>query len=140
VLVSGAGAERRISSGAALLASSPVCLPHTGRVTLGSGRLAGRARGEGSHVVGPERLTADAPVATVDLLDDHPGDASHVLSFDRDHRIGEALDDLSLLLGCEDSSISLTLISGIAFSCGWVISELDVDTQRAVSRVVAWCG
>jgi hypothetical protein len=71
----------------------------------------GRGRPVGARHA--QRLAADAPVAAAHLFDEDPGDASHVLSFDGDHRIGEALDDLSLLLGREH-----------------VLDQLDVDKRH----------
>jgi hypothetical protein len=37
----------------------------------------------------------------VDLVDHAPGDLAHVLALDADHRVGETLGDLRLLLGRE---------------------------------------
>jgi 23S rRNA U2552 (ribose-2'-O)-methylase RlmE/FtsJ len=45
-----------------------------------------------------QRLTTDRAIAAVDLFDDDPGHASHVLPLDRDHCVGETLDDLALFL------------------------------------------
>src|SRR5207248_8287813 len=64
--------------------------------------LGRRPGGKSLDVLGAERLAAYAPVAAFHLFDEDPGDVPHVLSLDRDHRVGEALDDLSLLLGGED--------------------------------------
>src|SRR4051794_16669793 len=61
------------------------------------------ARGQRVHRLGGEALAADGPVAALDLVDHAPRDAAHVLAFDADHRVGEALGDLSLLLGREDA-------------------------------------
>src|ERR687897_1932312 len=72
--------------------------------------LGGHAGREGLDVLGAQRLSAHAPVAACDLLDDDPGHRAHVLALDRDHRVGEALDDLALLVGRED-----------------VLDELDID-------------
>ena len=45
-----------------------------------------------------QRLASDAPVATVDLLDEAPRDGPHVLSLDLDHCVGQPANDLLLLL------------------------------------------
>jgi hypothetical protein len=50
------------------------------------------------------------------LVDDDPGDRAHVLAFDRDHPVSEALDDLALLVGRED-----------------VLDERDVDERDGPS-------
>src|ERR687898_2337882 len=84
----------------------------------GGRRLSGRER---LDVVGAQRLAADAPVAACDLLDDDPGHRAHILAFDRDHRVGEALDDLALLVGRED-----------------VLDELDVDEWHRSSLGLDW--
>src|SRR5918994_7952271 len=78
--------------------------------------LGGHAGREGLDVLGAQRLAADAPVAACDLLDDDPGHRAHVLALDRHHRVGEALDDLVLLVGRED-----------------VLDELDVDERHGSS-------
>src|SRR5207249_4693571 len=63
-----------------------------------SGSLSAR---QGVHVGCGERVAADAPVAAFHFLDHAPGDAAHVLAFDRDHRVGQLADDLALLLLAE---------------------------------------
>src|SRR5882672_12613047 len=50
---------------------------------------------------GGQRLTADAPIAARDFGSLDPGDAAHVLAFDRHHGVGEFADHLALLLGIE---------------------------------------
>jgi hypothetical protein len=50
------------------------------------------------HVSGGQRVAADSPVAAFNFLDDAPGDATHVFTLDRDHRVGELAYDLMLLL------------------------------------------
>jgi hypothetical protein len=50
---------------------------------------------------GGQRLAADAPLAAGYFGDLDPGHAPHVLAFDRDHGIGQFLDDLPLLLRVE---------------------------------------
>src|SRR4051812_6037053 len=61
------------------------------------------ARRELQHGVGRERLTADAPVAALDLLDDDPGHPAHVLALDLDHGVGQLLDHRILLRVVEDT-------------------------------------
>jgi len=48
-------------------------------------------------------LAADAPVTALDLFDDDPGHAAHVLAFDLHHRVGQLLDHLLLLVVAEDA-------------------------------------
>src|SRR5437879_12136307 len=48
-----------------------------------------------------QRLTADAPIAARDFGNLDPGDAAHVLAFDRHHGVRELRDHLALLLGIE---------------------------------------
>ena len=43
------------------------------------------------------------PVAAGDLLDGHERDPAHVLALDRDHGLGDAMNDLFSLRGSEDS-------------------------------------
>ena len=62
------------------------------------------------------RLSADPPVAAFDLFDRDPRYAAHVLAFDRDHGIGQPVDDLSLLLLVEDVLDDANLDSGICCS------------------------
>jgi hypothetical protein len=62
-----------------------------------------------------------SPLATP--LYDDPGHRAHVLAFDRDHRVGEALDDLALLVGRED-----------------VLDERDVDDWHGSSWSVLGVG
>lgn len=59
------------------------------------------AGGEFLNRFGGQRLAADAPLAATYFGDLHPGHPSHVLAFDRDHGIGQFLDDLPLLLRVE---------------------------------------
>src|SRR3954447_17153655 len=61
------------------------------------------ARGQRVHGLGREALAADGPVAALDLVDHAPRDAAHVLALDADHRVGEPLGDLRLLLRREDA-------------------------------------
>jgi hypothetical protein len=49
------------------------------------------------HVGGRQGVATDSPVAAFHLLDHAPGDVAHVLTLDRDHRIGQLADDLTLL-------------------------------------------
>src|ERR1700750_171078 len=79
-------------------------------VVIRSGGRAGRERVDG---LGGHRLTADAPVPALDLLDDDPGHGAHVLTLDLDHGVGELLDDLLLLMVVEDA-----------------FDELDVDERH----------
>src|ERR1044072_627036 len=82
-------------------------------VVTASGRGAGL---EGDDVLGRERLAPQRPVPALDLLDDHPRDAAHVLTLDLDHRVGELLDHLLLLVLIEDA-----------------LDELDVDERHVTS-------
>jgi hypothetical protein len=59
------------------------------------------AGGEFLNCFGGQRLAADAPLATGYFGDLHPGHPPHVLAFDRDHGIGQFLNDLPLLLRVE---------------------------------------
>src|SRR3954471_18336188 len=65
-----------------------------------SGRHAGL---EGAHGVGRQGLAAEAPVTALDLVDHDPGHAAHVLTLDLNHRVGELLDHLRLLVVVEDT-------------------------------------
>src|SRR5262245_6955062 len=49
------------------------------------------------HIVCGQRLAADTPVATLDLVDHHERHLTHVLAFDRYHRVSELADHLLLL-------------------------------------------
>src|SRR6476661_963151 len=79
-------------------------------VVIGSGGRAGRERVDG---LGGHGLAPDAPVPALDLFDDDPGHRAHVLTLDLDHRVGELLDDLLLLVVIEDA-----------------FDELDVDERH----------
>src|SRR5450755_3159371 len=79
-----------------------------------------RAR-ECLEVVGGKGLTADAPLAAGDLLDDAPGELAHALALDRDHRVRDPFDDLPLLLGGEDT-----------------LDDLDLDERHAALLVGTW--
>ena len=46
-----------------------------------------------SDVLGGPSLAADCPVSALHLVDHDPGDSAHVLAFDLDHRVCEALGD-----------------------------------------------
>src|SRR5215217_2343197 len=74
---------------------------------VASGGRAGRQRVDR---LGGQSLPADRPVAALDLVDDAPRHAAHVLALDADHRVREPFGDLRLLLGREDA-----------------LDELDVD-------------
>src|SRR5215472_16411982 len=54
-------------------------------------------------VLGGQRATGDPPVTARDLLEDHPRHTAHPLTLDRDHRLGQLLDHLALLLCGPDS-------------------------------------
>jgi hypothetical protein len=84
-----------------------------------------------------QRLAADPPVAAVDLLDDDPGDTSHVLALDRDHRVGQRSTICPFCSGVNTSSISLTLMSGIRSSFCWVVVWLVAGRAR---RLAINCG
>jgi hypothetical protein len=49
------------------------------------------------HLFGSQSLSADRPVAACELVDLHPGDASHALALHGGHRFGHLLDQLLLL-------------------------------------------
>jgi hypothetical protein len=49
------------------------------------------------HVGGGQGVATDPPVAAFHLLDQAKGDLAHVLTLDRDHRVGQLGDDLALL-------------------------------------------
>src|SRR3954454_11719422 len=74
--------------------------------------LGGHAALHGPDGLGGELLPADRPVAALRLLDVHPGDSAHALALDVDHRIGELLDHLALLLGVEDAFDELDIDDG----------------------------
>ena len=52
------------------------------------GRYGGLSARHGVYIGGGQGIAADPPVAAFDLLDDAPGDATHGLALDRDHRVG----------------------------------------------------
>src|SRR5579859_1964248 len=64
--------------------------------------LRGRLIGHGVDVGGGQGLAADPPVALLNLLHPHPGDAPHGLAFDGDDGLGDLLDQGAFLAGCED--------------------------------------
>src|SRR3954462_6673253 len=63
----------------------------------------GGACGKRVYGLGRERLAAQAPVAALDLVDDDPGHAAHVLALDLNHGVGQALDHRTLLLVVENA-------------------------------------
>src|SRR3954454_13499295 len=81
-----------------------------------------RACRERADVLGGQRVTGDAPIAALDLLDHAPGDLAHVLALDRHHRVGQTLDDLLLLIAREHA-----------------FDELDVDERHRMSLSLKWC-
>src|SRR4051812_44953015 len=56
-------------------------------VTVGPGSALGLAGRERLHGVRGERLATNAPAAALDLVDDDPRHRTHVLAFDRHHRV-----------------------------------------------------
>ena len=61
--------------------------------------LADRRSGRQSLDIGSaQRVTGDAPVAALHLLDHHPGHRTHVLALDGDHGLGQIPDDLGAWL------------------------------------------
>jgi hypothetical protein len=52
-------------------------------------------------IVNGQSIATNAPVAALDLFDNHPRYWPQVLAFDRYHRIGQLADYLLLLLGRE---------------------------------------
>src|SRR5215216_657437 len=68
--------------------------------TVTSGGSAGGERVDG---LGGQRLPAQAPVTALDLVDDDPGHAAHVLTFDLDHGVRELLDHVALLIVSENA-------------------------------------
>jgi hypothetical protein len=97
-----------------------------GRPLVSAGR---GARRQGLHIGGVQRVAGDRPVAGGDLLDDAPGDRTHVLALDLHHRVGEPANDLLLLVGGEDILDDLHIDQGHR-----VISLVSAGT----SRLVAW--
>src|SRR5947207_13187853 len=113
---------RAMSRSLALMAvrrAWPASLQESRHPVSAGGDSAARER---LDVVGNEGLTADTPLATGDLLDQAPRDRSQLLALDRDHRVGEALDDLLLLKRREDA-----------------LDELDLDERHAVLLVGTDC-
>src|ERR1700680_2756258 len=91
----------------------------------------GRPLSEPSHVLGRQRLAADAPVAALDLFDDAPRDAAHVLALDRDHGLRELLDDLALLMLREHTLDYLDVQQWHGFSfflCIWSRADRLIGT------------
>jgi len=78
----------------------PGAVARQGAEGLRSSRRAGCHRPD---VLGGQRATADPPIATGDLLDDHPVQIPQRLTLDRDHSLGQLLDHLALLLGGKGS-------------------------------------
>src|SRR5262249_11220440 len=64
-------------------------------------RSSGLGFGQRLHVGGGEGLSADRPVALLELLNAHPGHPAQGLALDRDHRVGDLLDEVALLAGGE---------------------------------------
>ena len=80
------------------------------------------------HIARRQSIAADAPVAALDFLDRHPRHSPHVLAFDRDHGIGQLLDDLSLLILAENVLDDLNLNERhFDFSC-----HCSLGTRRRV--------
>src|SRR6267154_6353897 len=61
------------------------------------------------HVLGGQALAAHAPLAALELFDEHPRDGAHRLALDVDHRLGEAGDHLLLLVLAEHAFDELHL-------------------------------
>src|SRR6266446_7056507 len=53
------------------------------------------------YVGSGQSIAADPPVAAFHLLDHAPSDLAHVLALDRDHRVCQLADDLTLLFLAE---------------------------------------
>jgi hypothetical protein len=49
------------------------------------------------------RITDDAPLAALDLFDDHSGERSYVLAFDRSDRLGQPANHVSPLRRREET-------------------------------------
>jgi hypothetical protein len=64
--------------------------------------LSGFPGGQRMDVGSFQRLAADRPVTTFELIDANPGDAAHILAFDLDHRRSNLSDEVLLLLGGEN--------------------------------------
>src|SRR5690242_358733 len=59
--------------------------------------------GQFLYGLGRQRLAANAPLAAVDLKDFHPCHAAHIFTFDRNHGIGQFLNNLLFLLCVKDA-------------------------------------
>src|ERR1700733_81441 len=76
---------------------------HRRRGSARSGRSGQAMPLQSVHVGRREAIAGDAPIPTVNLLDNYPGDGPEILALDIDHRVGNLSDHLLLLLGREDS-------------------------------------
>src|SRR5438094_798437 len=57
----------------------------------------------GLDISSGQGLASDAPTPALDLFDDHPGDRTHRLALDGNHRVGELANHL-LLLGVREDA------------------------------------
>jgi hypothetical protein len=58
--------------------------------------------GQSADILRRQRFPPDGPVSTGDFMYLDPGDATHVLAFDRYHGVGKLLDHLTLLFRGEN--------------------------------------
>ena len=70
--------------------------------------------------LGCQRLAANAPLAAVDLKNFHPCHAAHIFTLDRNHGIGQFLNNLLFLLSVKHAFDQMDIDCGIALSpmCG----------------------
>src|SRR6266478_8690278 len=97
-------------------------MPWLPQVTMPGGSRSFPAR-QRVHIGGGQGVAANSPVPAFHLLDHAPGDAAHVLAFDRDHRVGQLADDLALLLLAEH-----------------VLDDANLNERHWIFSVMSGCG
>src|SRR5258706_11443144 len=109
-------------------------MPWLPQVTMPGGSRSFPAR-QRVHIGGGQGVAANSPGPAFHLLDHAPGDAAHVLAFDRDHHTWEVADDLALLFLAEDVLDNANLneghpnspaMSGVAVRCRGEIERFSV--------------
>src|SRR5580704_7584145 len=86
--------------------------------------LSGFPGGQRLDVRSLQRLAADRPVTTFELIDANPGDAAHILAFDLDHRRSNLGDEVLLLLWGEN-----------------VLDHIDCNERHVISpSKLEYCG